>query len=176
MKKCISVLAFAALFLVSGKVLQAQFKMAYLYADSLILAMPEAKQADSALQQFAGVYEKAIKAKNDDYLKKTKEAQQLIDANGGAQPSNDPLFQLLLKDITTLEKDINELNQTAQNKLNERRQQLYEPIIKKAKDAIADVAKAKGYTYVLDASIGTVLYSQPGDNIMDAVMKKLGIK
>lgn len=176
MKKLISILAFAVLFLVSGKALKAQFKMAYLYSDSLIVLMPETKEADSAIAKVQKAYEDAYKKKEADYVAKTKEAQEMIDANKGQQPNDDPKFLLLISDITDLEKKLGELQQTAQTQINKKRQEVYEPIIKKAKDAIAKVAKAKGYSYVLDASIGTFLYSQPSDNIIEDVKKELGIK
>ena len=71
---------------------------------------------------------------------------------------------------------INKLQQTAQNDVAKKTQEVYEPIIEKAKKAIAEVAKDKGYTYVIDASIGGLLYTQPNDNIIDEVKKKLKIK
>ena len=48
-------------------------------------------------------------------------------------------------------------------------------IIKKAKKSIDQVAKDNGYKYVLDTSTGLVLYSEPSDDIISLVIKKLGI-
>ena len=45
-----------------------------------------------------------------------------------------------------------------------------------AKKAIAEVAKERGYSYVIDASLGGLLYMPPADNLLNDVKKKLGIK
>lgn len=176
MKKCISILAFAVLFLVSGKALQAQFKMAYLYADSLFLEMPEKKVADSAIAKVRKIYQDRYERKEKEYVSISNEAQGMMDQNGGNPPIGDPKFDLLVKDIKALENELREIGQEVQTVVTKKTNELYEPIVKKAKAAIAEVAKEKGYSYVLDASIGTVWYSQPKDNILQAVKKKLGIK
>lgn len=176
MKKCISILAFAVLFLVSGKALQAQFKIAYLYADSLVLAMPESQVADSAVNEVAKLYQARYAKKEAEYLDVRKQAEEMIAANGGKEPTNDPKFQFLVQDFEELGKKLQEIQQLAEKEISQKRQELYEPIIKKAKDAIAKVAKKKGYVYVLDAAVGGILYSQPNDNIMADVRKELGIK
>jgi outer membrane protein len=54
--------------------------------------------------------------------------------------------------------------------------ELSEPLITKAKKAVEDVAKEHGYTYIFNSSDGLVLYATPSDDVMDLVLKKLGIK
>ena len=49
------------------------------------------------------------------------------------------------------------------------------PYYAKAKKAIDAVAKENGYRYALDTSTGLVLYSEPSDDIIGLVIKKLGI-
>jgi outer membrane protein len=60
--------------------------------------------------------------------------------------------------------------------MDKKRTELFQPIIKKATDAINGVAKEKGYTYVLDSSAGTILFSTESDDLMPAVKTKLGLK
>jgi outer membrane protein len=50
-----------------------------------------------------------------------------------------------------------------------------EPMIEKANQAIEDVAKENGYTYILDTSAGTVLYFPESDDILPLVKTKLGL-
>ena len=38
------------------------------------------------------------------------------------------------------------------------------------------MGKENGYTYIFDAGVGAVLYSQDSDDIMPLVKKKLGLK
>ena len=80
-----------------------------------------------------------------------------------------------IKEITDLEKRITEFQKTAQADLQKKEEKLLQPIIDKAKQAIDDVAKENNYTYVLDSSMGVVLYSIESDDILPLVKKKLGI-
>jgi outer membrane protein len=43
-------------------------------------------------------------------------------------------------------------------------------------EAIKNVAKEKGYSYVLDESTNSLLVAPPGDDLLAAVKAKLGIK
>ena len=45
--------------------------------------------------------------------------------------------------------------------------------MEKAKKGIEAVAKEGAYKYVLDTSVGTVLYSEASDDVLMAVKKKL---
>ena len=53
--------------------------------------------------------------------------------------------------------------------------ELSEPLIEKAKKAVEDVAKENGYTYIFNSSDGLVLYAIPSDDVMELVLKKLGV-
>ena len=55
-------------------------------------------------------------------------------------------------------------------------QELLAPVNDKAQKAIEAVAKEKGYSYIMDTSVGGIIYALPGDNIIDAVKVKLNIK
>ncbi len=48
------------------------------------------------------------------------------------------------------------------------------PLRTKAQEAINAAAKENGYAYVLDSN--SILVGPPGDNILNLVKKKLGIK
>ena len=106
---------------------------------------------------------------------------------------------------TTLQKEIDELQNTLKNMQNELEQRYNEYVGKKdqlsdlirqtkerelqdmgnriqefqenaeKKLAIEDVAKENGYTYIFDTSVGALLYQQDSDDILPLVKKKLGI-
>ena len=52
-------------------------------------------------------------------------------------------------------------------------QELLEPILQKARQAIEDVASEGNYTYIFDKSVGSILYVKESENILDKVKKKL---
>jgi outer membrane protein len=83
--------------------------------------------------------------------------------------------QTKVKEITDLETRIQQFQQSAQEELQKKEAEVLQPIIDKAKKAIDDVAKEKGYDYILDTGLGVVLYSNTGDNILPLVKKKLSL-
>ena len=67
------------------------------------------------------------------------------------------------------------MNRTAQESLAKKENEILKPIIDKAKKAINDVAKEKGYDYILDTGLGMVLYASDSEDILPLVKKKLGL-
>ena len=80
------------------------------------------------------------------------------------------------KELSDLGQRIQDFQQTAQESIQKKKEEIYGPILKKAEDAIKEIAIEKQYSYILDTSVGTVIYAQEGDNIMALVKTKLGIK
>ena len=57
----------------------------------------------------------------------------------------------------------------------QKEQELLEPILQKARNAINEVAEEGKYTYIFDKSMGTLLYAEDSENIISKVKKKLGL-
>jgi outer membrane protein len=70
---------------------------------------------------------------------------------------------------------IQEFQQSAQENMRKKEAELLKPIIEKAKNAISQVAKEAGYSYVFDSSTSGFLYKPESDNVIALVKKKLGI-
>lgn len=80
------------------------------------------------------------------------------------------------KELQDLQNRIQSTQQSAEEKIGTKRQDMLKPITEKADKAIQAVAKEKGYTYILDASVnGVIIYATPTDNIIEDVKTKLGI-
>jgi outer membrane protein len=73
-----------------------------------------------------------------------------------------------------LEKNMTDFEQTANTELEKSRNDFLQPLIEKIGKAIEDVAKEEGYSYVIDASTGVLLY-RGGDDLTDKIKVKLGI-
>lgn len=80
------------------------------------------------------------------------------------------------KEIVDLQRRIQEFQQTAQEDLQNKEVELTAPIIEKARNAVKEVAKENGYSFVLNSTEGLVLYTEPADDLMPLVKKKLGLK
>ncbi len=144
-------------------------KIAHVNLDSLVSGMPETKIASDAAQTyFKGLEQESIamqtelESKYKDYLEKEAGMSDLL-----KKTKNEDLQQLQRR----IEEFRNQATQDYQRKTAE----LTAPIMEKARKAIESVAKEGGYKYVLDTSSQnpTVLYSEPSDDILAAVKKKL---
>lgn len=148
----------------------AQSKVGHINAQALIEAMPEAQTAQKSLQQYAEELDKDGKGLIDEYQKKLKEFDEK------ASTMTDNMKEIKGKEIQTAQKNIQDYQESAQQKIEAKRQEILKPIYDKARKAIEDVAKEKGYGYVIDSSVGVLLVSPAGDDLSAAVKTKLGIK
>ena len=73
-----------------------------------------------------------------------------------------------------MEENIRQSQQTAAQSLQKKQQELVEPLLKKVKTAIENVAKEKGLQYVLDSSTGSSVIVATGEDLYSVVKKKLG--
>ena len=161
----------AALILFSTSCLFAQTpKFGHVNSTQLLSSMPETKVADSALQKFGSSLETQLKTMNAEYESKISEYKE----KQGSM--SDPIKDLKTKEISDLGDRIQDFQQSAQQSIQKKKEELYQPIIKKAEDAIHAVGKDKGYTYIFDSGVGVLLYFQDSDDIMSLVKAKLGLK
>lgn len=148
---------------------QKDAKIGHINSNDLLSAMPERTAVQKNLEEYAGQLKVTLDAMRKEYETKVGEFQ------AEQEVMTDIIKDNKIKEITDLEKRIGEFQQTAEADLQKKEQALLQPIIDKAKTAIDDVAKENGYTYILDSSVGVVLYSVEGDDILPKVKTKLGI-
>lgn len=170
MKKSL-ILLFAAMLAFSASAFaQKTVKLGHINSSDLMQIMPGKDSAQSAFEAEVKILEGELKAMQDELEKKLADYQS----------RKDQMTELIR---TTKEQELNDLSQriqiyqqNAQKKLQEKEAELLQPIIDRAKQAISDVAKENGYTYIFDTSAGAVLYQQDSDDILNLVKKKLGLK
>jgi len=167
MKRIVLLLA-CSLFV--GNAVFAQAKFGYINSDELLSIMPEVKKADSSLQLFAKSYQDQLEQMGKEYQKKVQDFQ------GQEKTMTEAVKEVKVKEIQQLEERIQSTQQSAQEKVAKKKEELYSPILEKADKAIKDVAKSNNYDYVFDASRGNLLYAKESDNILPLVKTKLGIK
>lgn len=131
--------------------------------------MPEVRQADEKLQQYAQQLDQQYQSMIEEYRKKLEDYQK----NESVLP--DAVKEIKVKELADLEMRIQEFQIKAQENLQQKRQELYQPILDRVQKVIEQVAKELGYDYVLDSSSGVVLVYPPGDDILPHVKKKLGL-
>jgi outer membrane protein len=129
--------------------------------------MPERKTAEDEVQNFAKSLEAQLSSMTAEYNQSIQEYQ----ANEATY--NDLQKQDKESEITNLQQRIQAFQQSAQQSLQKKEQELLEPILNKARKAIEDVAIEGNYTYIFDKSIGSILYAKESENVIDLVKKKL---
>jgi len=147
----------------------AQTKFGYIDSSELLSIMPEKKTAEGELQTFANSLESQLSAMQSEYQASVQDYQ-----NNEASYT-DLVKQDKIAEIQGLEQRIQAFNQNAQNALQKKEQELLEPILSKARNAIENVAKDGKFTYIFDASMGSILYADESENVMSLVKKKLGL-
>lgn len=170
MKKTILTLAVVIASFFGATQANAQNKFAYIDFQELMQIMPEYKKASAYLEAYGDTLEGVLSKMNSELEKKYADYQK-----NGANMS-EIIRSSREQEIRDLQGRIQVFQETANSDARKKQEELLKPIIEKAKNAIASVAKENGYTYVFDSSPGTpLLYKPDGDNIMGAVKKKLGI-
>jgi len=115
-----------------------------------------------ALQDQLGTMQSELDLKVQDYQKNSTTMSNIIK-------------QTKEKEITDLRERIDTFSSTAQQDLTAQQTKLITPFVDKAKQAIKDVAKEGGFSYIMNAVEDLILYSDGGEDIMPLVKKKLGI-
>jgi outer membrane protein len=147
----------------------AQLRFGHLNSAELVSDMPETKKADEELKKYTEDLQAQFQSMNQDLQTKYSEYQ----AKGSTL--SDAIREIKAKEISDLQGRIDEFQQSAQETVSRKKEELYGPIINRANKAVKDVAKAGKYAYVLDTSVGTVIYAQDSDDISNAVRKELGM-
>lgn len=171
MKKIISLFATGLILLMGLSAANAQTnaKLGYIDSQELISMMPGKDSVDAKLMAYQRELESTIQQMLTEYQNK------IADYQANVATMSEIIKKTKEKEITDLETRIQDFQQNADSDFQTMQQQLYKPLLDKAKKAIDDVADANGYTYIFDASLGVLLYFEKGDNIMPLVKKELGL-
>lgn len=164
---------FLACGLLIGKTAMAQAtapKFGYINSTDLLMAMPEKVKADTAVAQYARSFQNELESMGKEYQTKVQQFQDQ------EKTMSDAIKEVKAKEIQDLQNRIESTQQSAQDKVAQKKQEVYGPMLEKADKAIKDVAKEKGYDYIFDSGQGALLYAKEGDNILPLVKAKLGIK
>lgn len=148
---------------------QSNLKIGYIDSQALIEMMPEKDTVESQLIAYQRSLEDQIGAMYLEYQNKVADYTNNMDG------MSDIIKQTKEREIADLETRITEFQGSAEQDFARKQQELYDPLVTKAKDAINEVAKANGFTYILDISMGVVLYYEGGEDVLPLVRANLGL-
>ncbi|MCX6245767.1 MAG: OmpH family outer membrane protein [Bacteroidetes bacterium] len=172
MKNIVKILALCslAILLTTASKAQGVLKIGYIDFNTLVAAMPGVDSVKTKLQKYQQTLSDQLDAMRAEFENKYLEYQQ------GSSGMSDLIKQTKEKELQDLQGRIDAFQQKAQSDLQAKQQELLQPIVLKAKTAIKEVAKENKYTYILNAIEDVVLFSEPADDIMPLVKKKLEIQ
>ncbi|MFA9290795.1 MAG: OmpH family outer membrane protein [Solirubrobacteraceae bacterium] len=155
-----------AAFLFSGLFLNAQ-KVAHIDAEKLLSLMPEKNAVEKTLIDETNKHKIAIENMQKEfqtvYTKYEQEASKVTAE----------VNQKRGKELQDKQKKVSDYQQIASKEIAKKEEELNKPILQKAQNAINEIAKEKGYDYVL---LSNSLVVANGPDLIEAVKVKLGIK
>ena len=155
---------------VFGTELKAQ-KFGYVNSQELLLAMPETKKMDTMMAKKSEEYQLQVQKMYQEYQSKADNYQKKM----AAGEMSKLIQEATEKELATMETNIREFQQSAEEDLDKYQSQLIAPIQEKALNAIKTVAKANGFSYIFDDASGAMLYKPEGDDFTALVKKQLCI-
>ncbi len=150
---------------------QGKAKFGHIDSQKLLSEMPETATARKAVDDYTKQLEDQLKTMQTELQKK-------YDDYVAKQATYSDLIKKTKEDeLNSLQQRIQSFQQTAQQDIQKKQEELLQPVIDKAKAAIKEVAKAKGYTYIFDTSTGGLAYwPENSDDILPLVKAKLEAK
>jgi outer membrane protein len=167
--KVVIVFAFIVLFSSSSQA-QNPVKIGYIDFNTLISAMPGIDSVKIKLQKYQQTLSDQMDAMGAEFENK------YLDYQSKSSGMSDLIKQTKEKELTDLQSRIDAFKAKAQQDFQAKQQELLQPIINTAKEAVKEVAKENKYTYILNSIEDIMLYTEPADDVMLLVKKKLGIQ
>jgi outer membrane protein len=170
MKKLVSVFVILfAMFIASDSFAQPKAKFGHLDFAKLYGLMPE-------LDSVKGVFDTYNKSIQEQYAAMQSELEnKFMDYQANASGMSEIIRSTKEAEINDLKERMDAFEKKATDDLQAKEAELTQPVIERARNAVKDIAKENGYTYVFNSSEGLLLYAEPSDDIIELVKSKLGI-
>ena len=168
MKRTFQVLVLAVLCLLGTDTFAQKIKLGHFNSNELMQKMPEAKQAETQLQEYIADLQAEMELMNQEYNRLMQEYEA----------KKDQLTDLLKANKENEIKSVVERMQNFQRQsdvsVQEKQMELMNAIVEKIKAAVAEVASENGYTYIFESN-GILWYSTDSDDITSLLEKKLSL-
>lgn len=145
---------------------QAQIKVAYVNADSVLSALPETAVKQQELESYAKYWQTELEKRRNELATKYKE----ITENEKTLPP--VILEQKAKAAEELRQSLVKEEQKAQADVAQKEQEIFGPLLKKVRDGIDKIAKDNGYSFVLPNNI--LLYADEQHDITNKVITHLG--
>ncbi len=170
MKNTIKLIVVVA-FTLAAMGVSAQVKLGHIDSQKLIQAMPEMTAAQKTLQDKQAEVEKELTNMKEQFTTK------LNDYSQNAKNYSDVIRASKEQDLQDLQQRIQRFQEIALDNLEKTQKELMQPIMDKALNAIKEVGKENGFSYIYDMSAGIILFAADNtEDVLPLVKKKLGLQ
>jgi len=146
-----------------------QSKVGTIDIDYILSQMPELQSVQTAVNQYG-------EELNSDLDKKVKAYQSLVNEYAASDAAYTINQRKVMQDsIMKQETDLNKYRQNATQLIQLKRDEALQPLYQKIGAALEKVAKAQGYTQVMERT-ATLVYIDNAFDITIAVLKEMGIQ
>lgn len=168
MKRTFQVLVLAVLCLLGTDTFAQKIKLGHFNSNELMQKMPEAKQAETQLQEYVADLQAEMELMSQEYNRLTEEYEAKKDQ------LTDLLKQNKQKEIMSVAERMQAFDRQSQISIQEKQVELMNVIVEKIKTAVAEVAAENGYTYIFESN-GILWYAVESDDITSLLEKKLSL-
>lgn len=170
MKKLILLL----LFVLVPFVVSAQLKVGIMDPDDVLDAMPEATEVQNQLEQFIEQRQTSFQARYQEWITELTEYSELEEAGALSEEEQQQEEERLAE----LQQELNSLQQSMEQQIQQRQADLFNPLLVKVEDAMSEVSEELGLDYVLNKTSNTgdpIVYyaSERAEDITERVIEKV---
>jgi outer membrane protein len=148
----IKTIAIACLLLITSAITAQELKFGHINVQELIMELPDKKDADTKLQAEAQILQDRLKVMSEEHEKKYR------DYIAQRETMPELIRTTTEKEIQDIEQRLQNYQLMAQQTLQKKEQELYQPILEKVQRAIDAVGQEQGLIYIFDISSQVVLY------------------
>ncbi len=146
-------------------------KFGYCNSAALLTSIPEVKAADSDLQAF----QTQLTKRGQEMVKSMQDKAAELDRKEKAGTISPKDLEMQNAKLQEEQSTIAKYEQEVYDKLAQKREELYKPILDRVNQAMIDVAKENQFTFVFDQNTQVVLYADESLDVTKLVKTKLGI-
>ncbi|SDG78524.1 OmpH family outer membrane protein [Psychroflexus sediminis] len=146
----------------------AQSNIAHINSQEFVRSLPSYQAAMTEVDQREKTYRKEI----DDLLKEAQKTNERYQREAPTKTEEEN--QKRAMELQEMQQSIMEYRQTASEDLQKKQEELMRPVLEKARAVIQEVARGKGFDYVLDSSLGAGVLMADGYNLMADAKAAIG--
>ena len=169
MKNTIKVFVLVALTLAAMSV-SAQVKLGHIETQKLIQAMPEWTAAQKTFEEEQKKVNTELNGLREQFQTKLAEYSEKMKTYSEAMRATTE------EELQGLQQRIQRFQETAMAQLEKTQNDLMQPVMEKALNAIKEVGKENGFTYIFDMNAGILYAAENSQDVLRLVKKKLGLQ